>query len=95
MGECRDDCPRGENCPLGYCDLAPDDTPKRPTLENLLRMECDTVSVTGQDIVVVPNFRVAVQKKTDAGVHIIIHADDFDSDTLDFVVKGNELKPIW
>jgi hypothetical protein len=64
------------------------------TLEQLLKMECDTVSITGQDLVVVPDFRVAVQRKTDAGVYIIIHADGFDSVTLDFLVKGNELKPV-
>lgn len=62
------------------------------SLEKLLRMEIKGTSpITGEDISYPPEFRVAVQNKTDEGVHIIIHANGHNSDTLDFLVRENEL----
>ena len=39
-----------------------------------------------------PDFRVAVQAVSEIGVHIIIHPEGVDGDTLDFIVKGNVLE---
>ena len=38
-----------------------------------------------------PEFRVAVQSKSDDGVHIIIHAVGHDGETLDLIVSGDEV----
>jgi len=62
------------------------------TLEDLLRMKVDGFrAVDNKKINVTPDFRVAVQRVTDQGVHFIIHAAGFDSETLDFVAVGNTL----
>ena len=62
------------------------------TLEQLLRMKiAGTSPVTGKAIQYPPEFRVAVQNETEDGVHIIVHANGHNSETLDFIVKGNEL----
>jgi len=53
-----------------------------------------TSPVTKQPIQYAPEFRVSVQDECDGGVHIIIHADGHNSETLDFMVTGNNLKPI-
>jgi hypothetical protein len=44
------------------------------------------------EVDVTPEFRVAVQSITEDGVHIIIHANGHNSDTLDFIVSGDELQ---
>ena len=42
----------------------------------------------------IPDFRVAVQGKMECGgIHVIIHASGYKSDTLNFIVKENELIP--
>ena len=65
------------------------------TLEDLLRMTVKGRSaVTQQEINYPPQFRVSVQNIRDGGVHFIIHADGHNSDTLDFIVKGNTLVPL-
>jgi hypothetical protein len=64
------------------------------TLEELLRMEVESNLVADNKNKTVhysPEFRVSVQEKTDEVVRIIINADGHNSDTLDFVVKGNTL----
>jgi len=62
------------------------------SLEKLLRMEIKgTSTIHGGTISYSPEFRVTVQSKAEKGVHIIIHADGHNSDTLDFLVKDNEL----
>lgn len=62
------------------------------TLEKLLRMEVEGKnSITGENVKFTPEFRVAVQKKTNEGVHFIIHANGHNSETLDFFVSENEL----
>lgn len=62
------------------------------TLEELLRMEVQFADMP--KIKFNPDFRVAVQDKTPSGVHIIIHAIGHDSETLDFLVVGNELRQV-
>ena len=65
------------------------------TLEDLLRMEVNETSpVSGRPVSFSPEFRVAVQNKLADGVHIIIHANGHNSDTLDFMVNGNTLTKI-
>lgn len=65
------------------------------TLEELLKMKIDSVSpVTQQPVQYSPDFRMAVQGECDDGVHVIIHAYGHSSETLDFVVVGNELRPL-
>ena len=65
------------------------------TLEDLLKMQIDGISrVTNKPIKYSPDFRIAVQGERDGGIHIIVHAQDHDSDTLDFIVNGNELTPL-
>ena len=60
------------------------------TLEDLLRMK-----VHGKDPSddYTPDFRVAIQSINEAGIHIIIHPDGYNGDTLDFLVKQNRLIP--
>ena len=65
-------------------------------LEGLLRM---TVPVPAgcaapEGTPTSPDFRVAVQSVREDGVHIIVHAEGHDSDTMDFLVRGNELAEI-
>lgn len=62
------------------------------TLEDLLRMEVDVQSCNGEMLKMSPEFRVAVQRKKDDRIHFMIHPANYDGDTLDFVVQGNELK---
>lgn len=65
------------------------------SLEQLLRTKIPAKTKDGVDIEISPEFRVAVQslegKGDFKGVHIIIHANGHNSDTLDFLVNGNEL----
>lgn len=64
------------------------------TLETLLQMTVPAKDKGGNDIRITPEFRVAVQHITESGCpRIIIHANGHNSDTLDFVVDGNELIP--
>ncbi len=76
----------------GDCPKPP--LPQPPTLEQLLRMTVpvgpDCLAPEGTPMS--PEFRVAVQEITDEGVRIIIHALGRDSDTGDFVVRGNKLE---
>ena len=65
------------------------------TLGELLDMEIDGVSpVTGEEIKYSPEFRVAVQSKTEDGIHIIIHAVGHNSETLDLVVNDDHVAPL-
>jgi len=66
------------------------------TFEKLLRMQIKGYSpVEGKSIEFSPDFRVSVQN-LDAefsgkkGVHIIVHADEHNSETLDLLVCGNK-----
>lgn len=62
------------------------------TLEELLRMTVKVKTVNKLDLDMIPQFRVSVQEVTKKGVHFIIHADGYDSETLDFICKDNKLK---
>ena len=66
------------------------------TLEELLRMTVPVGPgcVAPEDTQMTPDFRIAVQGVSSDNVRIIIHAQGHDSDTLDFDVFGNELRPI-
>ena len=65
------------------------------TLEDLLKMKINGVSpVTKEPIQYSPDFRMAVQREMEGGVHVIVHADGHNSETLDFIVTGNELNPL-
>jgi len=61
------------------------------TLEDLLRTTYTDRSISRKDVTVTPDFRVAVQRVTPSGVHFIIHAAGYDSDTLDFVAVDDSL----
>jgi hypothetical protein len=66
------------------------------TLEGLLRMTVPAKDKDGNDIQITPEFRLSVQETKamvngEPGVRIIIHADGYNSDTLDYVVSGDEL----
>jgi len=62
------------------------------TLEDLLRTTyVDQNTLSKKAIEVTPDFRVAVQRITPSGVHFIIHAASYDSDTLDFVAVDDGL----
>ena len=58
------------------------------TLEELLRMRIRTRN----GIEFTPDFRLAVQSEKEGGTHVIVHPLGHDGDTLDFIVKGNELQ---
>lgn len=65
------------------------------TLEKLLRTKIKGVSpVSGEAIEFFPEYRVSVQKETEEGVHIIIHANSYNSATLDLLVSGDTIKNI-
>ena len=66
------------------------------TLEELLRMTVPVGPgcIVPEDTPMSPDFRIAVQEKIDDGIRIIIHANGYDSDTLDFMVKGNSIEEI-
>lgn len=59
------------------------------TLEDLLRKP-----VEESGIGFIPDFRVAVQTtEFHNGVHITIHPNGYNGETLDFIVRGNSLEP--
>lgn len=65
------------------------------TLEKLLRMTVPAKDKDGNDIKITPDFRVAVQNlecEVDGkkGVHVIVHAQNHNSDTVDLLVCGNQ-----
>ena len=65
---------------------------RKMSLEKLLKMKVKGEnSVTKKEVEFSPDFRIAVQNITEKGVHIIVHANGHNSDTLDFLVKGNKL----
>lgn len=66
------------------------------TLESLLKMQVfvEKPTMPGVPIATTPHFRVSVQGPRDGGTHFIIHADGYNSDTLDFVAKGNTITPV-
>lgn len=65
------------------------------TLEELLRMKVPAKDMHGNDIQITPEFRVAVQGLSKEGVHFIIHANGHNSDTIDYMVNGDELKQLF
>lgn len=63
------------------------------TLEDLLRMTVPAKDKDGNDIQITPEFRLAVQNfNKEGGIHFIVHANGYNSDTLDYIVKDNTLK---
>ena len=48
-------------------------------------------AVNNEDVMVTPEFRIAVQRTRDTGVQFIVHANGYDSNTLGFVLRGNKL----
>ncbi len=67
------------------------------TLQQLLGTLVTTQDKEGKDVQISPEFRVAVQqvvRDEGGGIHFIIHANGYNSETLDFLVVGNELTPI-
>ena len=71
------------------------------TLEQLLKMKVKCTSpVTGDDVEMSPEFRVAVQNVDaeiggERGVHVIIHANGHNSRTLDLLVSGNKVWKVY
>lgn len=64
------------------------------TLQQLLETLVTTQDKDGNTVEVSPDFRVAVQQVKNGGLHFIIHPDGHNGETLDFVVRGNELEPL-
>jgi hypothetical protein len=64
-------------------------------LEELLRMTVKGKNAVTQETVnYPPEFVIKVQDVRDAGVRVIVHADGHNSETLDYLVTGNTLKPL-
>ena len=63
-----------------------------PTLEQLLRTKIKARDINMRPIEVSPEFRVAVQRISQSGVHFIIHPVGVSGPTLDLVVNNNEIK---
>jgi hypothetical protein len=61
-------------------------------LHDLFSMEIESEDKDGNTVMVSPEFRVAVQSKTDKGVHVIIHANGHSSDTIDLVVTNDSIR---
>lgn len=71
---------------------------KMKTLEKLIRESSyinEDEDTTGYGLTVYPDLRLSVQKVTDEGIHIIIHVDGRNSNTLDFIINDNELKELF
>lgn len=66
----------------------------QPKLQDLLEMTVTSHGVDHMPVEVPPEFIVKVQEKTPRGVRIIIHADGHNSETLDYWVIGDALRPI-
>ena len=64
------------------------------TLQQLLATNVTSKDKDGNKIQVSPSFRVAVQGERDGGLHFILHPAGHSGETLDFVVRGNELEPL-
>jgi len=70
------------------------------TLQELLLMKVPAKDKDGNDITISPEFCMKVQPgyldddSPNDEVHVIVHAVGHSSDTLDFIVKGNELIPL-
>ena len=65
------------------------------TLQELLEMKVTTNNSEGDTSPEFsPDFRVAVQAIHEDGVHIIIHPMNHNGDTLDFLVRGNNLSGV-
>jgi len=64
------------------------------TLQQLLETTVASKDKDGNPVEISPDFRVAVQQVKNGGLHFIIHPDGHSGGTLDFVVRGNELKPL-
>lgn len=62
------------------------------SLEDLLRMKYQSSDHAGRGIKVSPQFVVKVQGEEEGGIHFIIHADGHNSETLDFIVKGDSIR---
>lgn len=93
---CGRDCKEpGDGQCNGYCK-GDADAPRKysieqSTIEELLSMKVLSENHRQEPIQVSPEFRVAVQKITTEGVHIILHANGHDSDTLDLLVKDDKV----
>lgn len=61
------------------------------TLEDLISMRVKSKDIHGNDVLVSPEFRVAVQRFDDDGAHVIIHADGYDSETLDLCIQDDDV----
>ena len=64
------------------------------TLQQLLETTVTGQNKDGAVVKFSPDFRVAVQQVKDGGIHFLIHPDGHNGETLDFIVTGNELKPL-
>lgn len=65
------------------------------TLQQLLETTVTSADKDDNPVEVSPQFLVSVQQVKDGGIHFIIHPFGFNGETLDFVVNGNELKPLF
>ena len=65
-------------------------------LETLLRMTVPVPAgcVAPEGSPMTPEFRVSVLNVREDGVHFIIHAHSYSSDTLDLIARGNSLAPM-
>ncbi|MCK5606347.1 hypothetical protein KAR91_30885 [Candidatus Pacearchaeota archaeon] len=61
------------------------------TLEQLLKSKVKSTDKDDNEIEIIPDFRVSVQKTFDRGVLFIIHPEGYSGDTLDFMVSDNLL----
>lgn len=65
------------------------------SLEELLRMKVQSKRLDGSPVGVSPDFRIAVQEETENGVRVIVHADGYDSETLDLIVERDSVRPAF
>ena len=65
------------------------------TLEDLLRTKKKCINGVSKREVEVPlTFVVDIGQEREDGLHFYIHPADENGETLDFLVKGNELTPL-
>lgn len=65
------------------------------TLQELLQIKVKSENFNGEEVEVSPDFRIAVQGIYEYGIHIIVHPMNHNGDTLDLLVKGNTLSPVY
>lgn len=62
------------------------------TLEELLRKRVIHKHKDGQESPIIPDFRIAVQELQKKFIRVLIHPLNYNGDTMDLIIRGNEIE---